>query len=165
MPYFHFFVWNNYKRELIKINGTFCSEYKWSYHYHQSLNLFNNEYVQANYQKYNFTYQDHIYEKNHKIYQYNNETLKFDEIEYHENIKLSYIFEKYAKYFNFEEFPELILYYKQVTKKNGNDILSEIYNFIDFQYEKLEEELKGNIFIIFYDKNTEIYFISKKISL
>ena len=89
MPYFHFFVWNNYKRELIKINGTFCSEYKWSYHYHQSLNLFNNEYVQANYQKYNFTYQDHIYEKNHKIYQYNNETLKFDEIEYHENIKLS----------------------------------------------------------------------------
>ena len=86
LPNDYFFVGNNYEREMIKIDGPFCHSDSYLYH---DINKFNNEYIQAYQQEYNFTYQDYIYEKNHKIYQYNNQTLKFDEIEYHENIKLS----------------------------------------------------------------------------
>ena len=86
IPNNYFFVWNNYKREMIKVDGPFCYE---DAHRYYDINKFNNEYAQACLQEYNFTYQDHIYQKNHKIYQYNNQTLKFDEIEYHENIKSS----------------------------------------------------------------------------
>ena len=41
---------------------------------------FNNEYLQAMRQSYEFTFKDHLYEKNNKYYKYNNKTLKFDEL-------------------------------------------------------------------------------------
>ena len=63
-----YYVWNSYKRKMIEISGSQC---------YISNNLMNsisspisNEYLQAKEQGYKFTYRDHIYEKNHKIYRY-----------------------------------------------------------------------------------------------
>ena len=39
----------------------------------------NNEYLQAVNQGYKFTYRDHIYQKNHKLYHFNEETSLFEE--------------------------------------------------------------------------------------
>ena len=74
---FEYYVWNNYKRKMIEIIGDLC---------YQSISIYshdsdvNNDYFQSVIQEYKFTYQDHIYEKNNKIYRYNNHTLKFEEI-------------------------------------------------------------------------------------
>ena len=61
---------------------------KWYLYYIDNTNAYkyNNEYLQALIQGYDFTIIDHIYEKNNKNYKYNNNiTLKFDEIKF--NIK------------------------------------------------------------------------------
>ena len=59
---------------MIEVYGDLCSKTRSD----DFINNINNEYLQSVIQKYKFTYQDHIYEKNNKIYQYNNQTLKFD---------------------------------------------------------------------------------------
>ena len=41
---------------------------------------FNNEYFQVIRQGFEFSFKDHIYEKNNKYYIYNNQTLEFDVI-------------------------------------------------------------------------------------
>ena len=71
-------VWNKYKRKMIPLTGVDYIDNTNTYKY-------NNEYLQALIQGYDFTIIDHIYEKNNKNYKYNNITLKFDEIKF--NIK------------------------------------------------------------------------------
>ena len=67
-----YFVWNNYKREMILLEvEPLYSDININSH---------NEYLQSAKQGYEFTIIDHIYEKNNKNYKYNNITLKFDEI-------------------------------------------------------------------------------------
>ena len=66
-------AWNKYKRKMIHFKGVnYIDKY--------NAENYNNEYLQAFIQGYEFTIIDHIYEKNNKNYQYNNITLKFDEI-------------------------------------------------------------------------------------
>ena len=66
-------VWNKYKRKMIQFEEeNNINEYK--------VTKYNNEYLQAVVQGYEFTIIEHIYEKNNKNYKYNNKTLKFDEI-------------------------------------------------------------------------------------
>ena len=67
------FVWNNYKRKMIPIKGVYYID-------DDIAKIYNNEYLQAVMQGYEFTLIDHIYEKNNKNYKYNDITLKFDEI-------------------------------------------------------------------------------------
>ena len=67
------FVWNKYKRKMIPIKGLYYIDEVIAKRY-------NNEYLQAVIQGYEFTIIDHIYEKNDKNYKYNFITLKFDEI-------------------------------------------------------------------------------------
>jgi hypothetical protein len=67
------FVWNNYKRKMIPIKGVYYID-------DAIAKIYNNEYLQAVIQGYEFTIIDHIYEKNNKNYRYNDITLKFDEI-------------------------------------------------------------------------------------
>jgi hypothetical protein len=67
------FVWNNYKRKMIPIKGVYYID-------DYIAKIYNNEYLQAVIQGYEFTIIDHIYEKNNKNYKYNDITLKFDEI-------------------------------------------------------------------------------------
>ena len=67
------FVWNNYKRKMIPIKGVYYID-------DDIAKIYNNEYLQAVVQGYDFTLIDHIYEKNNKNYKYNDITLKFDEI-------------------------------------------------------------------------------------
>ena len=67
------FVWNNHKRKMIPIKGVYYIDNKIA-------KIYNNEYLQAVIQGYEFTIIDHIYEKNNKNYRYNDITLKFDEI-------------------------------------------------------------------------------------
>ena len=67
------FVWNKYKRKMIPIKGVYFID-------DDIAKIYNNEYLQANIQGYEFTIIDHIYEKNNKNYKYNDITLKFDEI-------------------------------------------------------------------------------------
>lgn len=67
------FVWNNYKRKMIPIKGVYYIDYDIAKRY-------NNEYLQAIIQGYEFTIIDHVYQKNNKNYRYNEITLKFDEI-------------------------------------------------------------------------------------
>ena len=66
-----YFVWNNYKREMILLEGA-------------DYNLDNinshNEYLQSAKQGYKFTSMKHIYEKDKKYYKYNNEKKIFYEI-------------------------------------------------------------------------------------
>ena len=66
-------VWNKYKRKFISFKGV-------NYIDRYNAEKYNNEYLQAVLQGYEFTIIDHIYEKNNKNYYYNNKTLKFDEI-------------------------------------------------------------------------------------
>ena len=67
------FVWNKYKRKMIPLEGIYfiCDSIA---------KVYNNEYLQAVIQGYEFTIIDHIYEKDNKNYKYNDVTLKFDEI-------------------------------------------------------------------------------------
>ena len=66
-------AWNKYKRKMIPIRGiSNIDKY--------IPKKYNNEYLQALIQGYEFTIIDHIYEKNNKNYKYNNLTLQFDEI-------------------------------------------------------------------------------------
>ena len=66
-------IWNKYKRKFISFKGVnYIDKY--------NAKKYNNEYLQAVLQGYEFTIIDHIYEKNNKNYYYNNKTLKFDEI-------------------------------------------------------------------------------------
>ena len=66
-------VWNKYKRKMISFKGVnYIDKY--------NPEKYNNEYLQAFLQGYEFTIIDHIYEKNNKNYYYNNIMLKFDEI-------------------------------------------------------------------------------------
>ena len=66
-------VWNKFKRKMISFKGVnYIDKY--------NAEEYNNEYLQAFLQGYEFTIIDHIYEKNNKNYYYNNITLKFDEI-------------------------------------------------------------------------------------
>ena len=67
------FVWNNIKRKMIPIKGVYYID-------DDIAKIYNNEYLQAIMQGYEFTIIDHIYEKNNKNYKYNDITLKFDEI-------------------------------------------------------------------------------------
>ena len=67
------FVWNNYKRKMVPIKGVYYID-------DDIAKIYNNEYLQAVMQGYEFTIIDHIYEKNNKNYKYNDITLKFDEI-------------------------------------------------------------------------------------
>ena len=72
-----YYVWNNYKRTMIEIIGNLCHK---SISIHSYDSEINNDYFQSVIQEYKFTHQDHIYEKNNKIYRYNNHSLKFEEI-------------------------------------------------------------------------------------
>ena len=67
------FVWNKYKRKMMPINGVYFID-------DDIAKIYNNEYLQAIIQGYEFTIIDHIYEKNNKNYKYNDITLNFDEI-------------------------------------------------------------------------------------
>ena len=67
------FVWNNYKRKIIPIKGLYYID-------NDIAKTYNDEYLQSVLQGYEFTVMDHVYEKNKKFYQYNDITLKFDEI-------------------------------------------------------------------------------------
>ena len=69
------FVWNNYKRKMIPINGLYYLD-------EDIANTYNNEYLQAVIQGYKFTFMDHIYAKVKKFYKYNDKALKFDEIKF-----------------------------------------------------------------------------------
>ena len=84
-----YYVWNKYKRKMIQIKGfdEIDNEYNCLYSdnerqisYHYPPDKCNNEYLQAMRQGYEFTFKDHIYEKNNNYYIYNNNTLKYDEI-------------------------------------------------------------------------------------
>ena len=66
---FKYYIWNNYKRKMIEVYGDLCSKTRPD----DFINNINNEYLQSIIQEYKFTYQEHIYEKNNKIYQYNNQ--------------------------------------------------------------------------------------------
>ena len=69
-------AWNKYKRKMINFKLVdYIEKYK--------AEKYNNEYLQAFLQGYEFTIIEHIYEKNNKNYKYNNITLKFDEIKLH----------------------------------------------------------------------------------
>ena len=72
----YYYIWNNYKRKMIKISGKQCTKITVFF---GDKNPFNNEYLQAVNQGYKFTYLDHIYQKNHKLYHYNEETSLFEE--------------------------------------------------------------------------------------
>ena len=66
-------AWNKYKRKMMHFKiVNYIDKY--------ASEEYNNEYLQAYIQGYEFTFIDHIYEKNNKNYKYNNITLKFDEI-------------------------------------------------------------------------------------
>ena len=67
------FVWNNYKRKMIPIKGLYFIG-------NRIVKDYNDEYLQSVIQGYNFTFMDHIYEKDKKYYKYNDATLKFDTI-------------------------------------------------------------------------------------
>ena len=84
-----YFVWNKYKRKMILIigfdqivNGGYCifSDNEKRVSHYLPPEECNNEYLQAMRQGYEFTFKDHIYEKNNNYFIYNNETLKFDKI-------------------------------------------------------------------------------------
>ena len=66
-----FFVWNNYKREMVpfEVIG-------------HIYNHKNNEYLQSAVQGYKFTFMDHLYEKNKIYYKYNYTTATFYEIKF-----------------------------------------------------------------------------------
>ena len=68
------FVWNNYKRKMVPIKGLYFIA-------NDIAKTYNNEYLQAFIQGYEFTFMDHLYKKNDKYYQYNDITLEFDEIQ------------------------------------------------------------------------------------
>ena len=69
-------AWNKYKRKMMHFKVVnYIDKY--------ASEEYNNEYLQAYIQGYEFTIIDHIYEKNNKNYKYNNITLKFDEIKLH----------------------------------------------------------------------------------
>ena len=69
------FVWNNYKRKMIPIKGIYYID-------KDIAKTYNNEYLQAVMQGYEFTFMDHIYKKDKKYYKYNDIKLKFDEIKF-----------------------------------------------------------------------------------
>ena len=72
-----YFVWNNYKREMIYLEGV---ESSWT---HDINERSDNEYLQSDIQGYKFTSMEHIYEKDKKYFKYNiynNEIRIFDEI-------------------------------------------------------------------------------------
>ena len=76
-PHQKYFVWNNYKREMILLEGVDDS---WTNDIDESRD---NEYLQAAIQGYKFTSMEHIYEKDKKYFKYNiynNEIRIFDEI-------------------------------------------------------------------------------------
>jgi hypothetical protein len=77
------FVWNKYKRKMIPIKGVYYID-------DDIAKRYNNEYLQAAIQGYEFTIIDHIYEKNNKNYKYNDLTLSFDEIKLNIKCKKSY---------------------------------------------------------------------------
>ena len=67
------FVWNNYKRKMVPIKGIY-------FIVDHIAKEYNNEYLQSVLQGFEFTFMDHIYKKDNKYYKYNDNTLKFDEI-------------------------------------------------------------------------------------
>ena len=69
------FVWNKYKRKMILIKGVNDIDDVID-------KTYNNEYLQAVIQRYEFTFMDHIYEKNKKYYLYNDKELIFNEIKF-----------------------------------------------------------------------------------
>lgn len=69
------FVWNGYKRKMVPIKGLYYIDY-------YIAKTYNNEYIQSVLQGYEFTFMDHIYEKNKKFYKYNDLSLNFDEIKF-----------------------------------------------------------------------------------
>ena len=73
-PHQKYYVWNNYKREMILLEGV---DYSWT---HQIDINSPNEFLQSAKQGYKFTSMKHIYEKDKKYYKYNNEKKIFDEI-------------------------------------------------------------------------------------
>ena len=84
------YAWNKYKRKMVEIIDIYHIGYDYNYmlayNGQNVLNYyageeFNDEYLQLVRQGYEFTYIDHIYQKNDKYYKYNNKTLLFDEIE------------------------------------------------------------------------------------
>ena len=69
------FAWNKYKRKMVLIKGLYYIDY-------YIAKTYNNEYLQSVIQGYEFSFMDHIYEKNKKFYIYNERTLEFDEIKF-----------------------------------------------------------------------------------
>ena len=53
-----YYVWNNYKRKMMRIDGTY------------EMNIYDNEYLSAAALGYKFTLYDHIYEKDKKFFRY-----------------------------------------------------------------------------------------------
>ncbi len=69
-----YFVWNNYKREMIYLEGLY-------YTYNKEIGeKSDNEYLKSAVQGYKFTSREHIYEKDKKYYKYNDVAKIFDEI-------------------------------------------------------------------------------------
>ena len=68
------FVWNDYKRKMVPIKGVYYIDDYFS-------KDITDEYLQSVLQGYEFTFMDHIYERDKKYYKYNDRTNKFDEIE------------------------------------------------------------------------------------
>ena len=69
-----YFVWNNYKREMIYLEGLY-------YTYNKEIDeKSDNEYLKSAVQGYKFTSREHIYEKDKKYYKYNDVAKIFDEI-------------------------------------------------------------------------------------
>ena len=73
-PLQKYFVWNNYKREMILLEGV---DNSWTHNIDETSN---NEYLQSAIQGYKFTSMEHIYEKDKKYYKYNKKIKIFDEI-------------------------------------------------------------------------------------
>ena len=75
-PESKYYIWNNYKRKMIEIEGDLCKQ-------KNDLDKYifeNNEYLQAIIHNYQFTYQGHIYERDNKLFSYNQEIANFAEI-------------------------------------------------------------------------------------
>ena len=69
-----YFVWNNYKREMIFLEGL-------NYFYTNEIDeRSENEYLKSAMEGYKFTSMNYIYEKDKKYYKYNDVAKIFDEI-------------------------------------------------------------------------------------
>ena len=110
------FVWNNYKRKMIEINGL--------YYISDSIaESTNNEYLQSVFQKYEFTHLDHIYTKDNKKYVYNNKTLKFEEIPDEEDYNIKCIKNDTDDLINAQSIELLIEGKNETTPKDEENII------------------------------------------